>query len=281
MRENDRAERDLWHIMFLQMSRSVWMLRVGRTASHCPSACRRKVAFVSIFSDRSVCVGTRLCVDLLVQEHPLLVASKRPFRKCFFECMCACLYTHLSFSWSDQHVQGRVFYSNQFHYWIDLLTFLYWRWSSTNTSTRGKEKTPACCIKDKEIARCIISIALWSTPFSSLYQLVHDKEQLSQDFVHDVRWETIQQWEREREKDEHTKKRKGQKTNEPDSSLLFCSEEQSGWLSHCNYHHHHLRHCHHIVHASFPQTKTRGSKSSSLPWTSVICPLAFLFHQFT
>ena len=54
--ENDRGERDLWHIMFLQMSRSVWMLRVGRTASHCPSACRRKVAFVSIFSDRSVCV---------------------------------------------------------------------------------------------------------------------------------------------------------------------------------------------------------------------------------
>ena len=83
------------------------------------------------------------------------------------------------------------------------------------------------------------------------------------------------------EKDEHTKKGKGQKTNEPDSSLLFCSEEQSGWLSHCNYHHHHY--CHHIAHASFPRTHMRDSKSPSLPWTRVVCPLAslLLFHQFT
>ena len=148
--KNDRRERDLWHIMFLQMSRIVWMLRLGHATSHCPSAWREKFPlFRSLVS--TACARTRLSVDLLVQEHALLVPSMNDLFESVFMSVCACMYTHLafslSFSWSDQHVQGRVFYSNQFHYRIDILTFLYWRWSSTNTAEKKRERSRVCCIK--------------------------------------------------------------------------------------------------------------------------------------
>jgi hypothetical protein len=95
------------------------------------------------------------------------------------------------------------------------------------------------------------------------YHLVHDKEQLSQCFVHNIHWEKndrIRKRERERKE---TTTQVGRMTNEPDSSLLFCSEEQSGRLSLCNYHHHH------IVHARFLLTKEEDYKSLSFPLTKM------------
>jgi hypothetical protein len=73
---------------------------------------------------------------------------------------------------------------------------------------------------------------------------------------------------RERERKETTTQ-VGRMTNEPDSSLLFCSEEQSSRLSLCNYHHH-------IVHAPFPLDEKKGDgKSVSLPFT--LC-MSLLHH---
>jgi hypothetical protein len=60
----------------------------------------------------------------------------------------------------------------------------------------------------------------------------------------------------------------GQMTNEPDSSLLFCSEEQSSRLSLCNYHHH-------IVHARFPLTRGGDHKSLSFPFNTYVSPSSY------
>lgn len=186
------------------------------------------------------------------------------------------MYTHLlfSFSRSAQYVQGLIFYSNQFHYWVDILTFLFIVVDLQSTSLKENKKKKDsflfCFTRDKEnlfmhnINRSLVNaLILFFLSSRLFYPLVHDKEQLSQYFVHNVCWEKRQNSRSEWEKDNTSKGHKTvQLTNESDSSLLFCFEEQSSWLSRDNY----LRQ---IVHALFLLTRIRNYKSFSFRWQYV------------
>lgn len=103
-----------------------------------------------------------------------------------------------------------------------------------------------------------------------------------------VHWGKKTAWEEQRrtreseiKKSERRKKRTHgvRLTNEPDSSLLFCSEEQSGRVSVCNYRHHLLRGSRRrIVLARFLRT-TRGEKGLHILTASVLS-LSILHTQY-
>lgn len=119
----------------------------------------------------------------LILSRTYISAEQTTFSKCFYEYrssfVCSrCKLTLKILFLSDQHVQGLIFYSNQFYYSIDIdayLFALYYRWSSTNLLRWRKHKLKflflchclVYCIKDKEISLCIISIDLLVNALSS------------------------------------------------------------------------------------------------------------------